>query len=105
MTPRAGRLLRSYTPVDVPRLVAASAFGVPEPATPVAAPQLVGLRRRFDVAFANDTDADRHGSVCLSSRLMNLDHPLTAATGYLLTNRPGWPGWCSVGKTVVPAAA
>jgi phosphoglucomutase len=69
--------------------------------SPYAMARLVGLRDRFDIAFANDTDADRHGIVCPSSGLMNPNHYLAAAISYLFASRPDWRGGSGVGKTVV----
>ena len=63
--------------------------------------RLVGMRDTFDVAFANDTDADRHGIVTPSGGLMNPNYYLAAAIAYLYANRPSWRGDCAVGKTVV----
>jgi phosphoglucomutase len=63
--------------------------------------RLVGMRDKFDVAFANDTDADRHGIVAGPDGLMNPNHFLAVAIAYLFGNRPGWGGGCAVGKTVV----
>jgi len=62
---------------------------------------LVGLKDKFEIAFANDTDADRHGIVTRSSGLMNPNHYLAVAIHYLLTHRPQWPGTAAVGKTLV----
>jgi phosphoglucomutase len=72
--------------------------------SPYAMARLIALRDKFDVAFANDTDADRHGIVTRSSGLMNPNHYLAAAISYLYGNRPGWGGGCAVGKTVVSSA-
>ena len=69
--------------------------------SPYAMARLVGLRDKFDVAFANDTDADRHGIVTRSSGLMNPNHYLATAISYLFTNRPDWGSSCAAGKTVV----
>lgn len=69
--------------------------------SPYAMTRLVGMRDRFDVAFANDTDADRHGIVTPSGGLMNPNCYLAAAIAYLCDNRPGWRGDNAVGKTVV----
>jgi phosphoglucomutase len=69
--------------------------------SPYAMARLIGMRDKFDVAFANDTDADRHGIVSRSSGLMNPNHYLAAAISYLYENRPGWSSSCAVGKTIV----
>ena len=66
---------------------------------------LIGVRDRFDVAFANDTDADRHGIVARSSGLMNPNHYMTAAIDYLFTHRPGWPTGAAIGKTIVSSGS
>ena len=62
---------------------------------------LEAARDRFDIAFANDTDADRHGIVCPSSGLMNPNHFLAAAIAYLADRRPAWRGDGGIGKTIV----
>ena len=72
--------------------------------SPYAMARLIGLRDKFDVAFANDTDADRHGIVTRSSGLMNPNHYLAAAISYLYENRPRWSAGCAVGKTVVSSS-
>ena len=69
--------------------------------SPYAMAGLVRLKDKFQVAFANDTDADRHGIVTRSMGLMNPNHYLAVAIHYLLTHRPGWPGKAAVGKTLV----
>ena len=69
--------------------------------SPYAMARLIGMRDKFDVAFANDTDADRHGIVTRSSGLMNPNHYLAAAIAYLFGNRPDWSGGRAVGKTIV----
>ena len=69
--------------------------------SPYAMAGLIGLKERFQVACANDPDADRHGIVTPSVGLMNPNHYLAVAIHYLLTNRPGWPGDAVVGKTLV----
>ena len=69
--------------------------------SPYAMARLIGMRDKFDVAFANDTDADRHGIVTRSSGLMNPNHYLAAAIAYLFANRPDWNGGRGVGKTIV----
>jgi phosphoglucomutase len=69
--------------------------------SPYAMAGLIGMRDKFDVAFANDTDADRHGIVTRSSGLMNPNHYLAVAISYLFRNRPDWSGGRAVGKTIV----
>jgi len=72
--------------------------------SPYAMAPLIGLRSRFDVAFANDTDSDRHGIVTGSSGLLNPNHYLAAAIDYLFRNRPGWRADAAIGKTVVTSS-
>jgi phosphoglucomutase len=72
--------------------------------SPYAMAQLIGMRDKFDVAFANDTDADRHGIVTRSNGLMNPNHYLAAAISYLFENRPNWGRDSAVGKTIVSSA-
>jgi phosphoglucomutase len=72
--------------------------------SPYAMARLVGLKDRYRVAFANDTDADRHGIVTPSAGLLNPNHYLAAAIGYLLTHRPEWPEAAAVGKTLVSSS-
>jgi len=72
--------------------------------SPYAMARLVGLKDRYQVAFANDTDADRHGIVTPSAGLMNPNHYLAVAIRYLLTHRPGWPAAAAVGKTLVSSS-
>jgi phosphoglucomutase len=72
--------------------------------SPYAMERLVGLRNDFDIAFANDTDADRHGIVTCSGGLMNPNHYLAAAVFYLFGHREKWPAMSAVGKTVVSSA-
>jgi phosphoglucomutase len=72
--------------------------------SPYAMARLIELRDRFDIAFANDTDADRHGIVTRSNGLMNPNHYLAAAIAYLFTHRPQWRADSAVGKTVVSSA-
>jgi phosphoglucomutase len=69
--------------------------------SPWAMAGLVQLKDRFDIAFGNDPDADRHGIVTPSSGLLNPNHYLAVAIRYLLTNRPQWPVTAVVGKTLV----
>jgi phosphoglucomutase len=72
--------------------------------SPYAMKRLVGLRSDFDIAFANDTDADRHGIVTRSGGLMNPNHYLAAAIHYLFAHREAWPKDAAIGKTVVSSA-
>jgi phosphoglucomutase len=72
--------------------------------SPYAMARLIGLREKFDVAFANDTDADRHGIVTRSNGLMNPNHFLAASIAYLFEHRPEWGKNAAVGKTIVSSA-
>ncbi len=72
--------------------------------SPYAMARLVGLKDRFQVAFANDPDSDRHGIVTPSAGLMNPNHFLAVAIRYLLTHRPRWPAQAVVGKTLVSSS-
>ncbi|MBM4397470.1 MAG: alpha-D-glucose phosphate-specific phosphoglucomutase, partial [Deltaproteobacteria bacterium] len=65
---------------------------------------LIGLSDRFDVAFGNDADADRHGIVTRTGGLMNPNHYLAAAISYLFPSRPGWRADAAVGKTLVSSS-
>ena len=65
---------------------------------------LIGLKDRFDIAFGNDTDFDRHGIVTPSAGLMNPNHYLAVAIEYLFANRPGWPAQAAIGKTLVSSS-
>jgi phosphoglucomutase len=69
--------------------------------SPYAMASLVGLSDRFDVAFGNDPDADRHGIVVPTSGLLNPNHYLAVAVQYLFTDRSAWPTGAAIGKTVV----
>jgi phosphoglucomutase len=69
--------------------------------SPYAMAGLVELKDRFDIAFGNDTDCDRHGIVTRSSGLLNPNHYLAVAIDYLFQHRPDWPGHAAVGKTLV----
>jgi phosphoglucomutase len=69
--------------------------------SPYAMQRLLGLKDRFDVAWACDPDHDRHGIVTRSAGLLNPNHYLAVAIEYLFTHRPNWPGQAGVGKTVV----
>jgi len=66
--------------------------------------KLVQLKDKYDVAFGNDPDSDRHGIVTPSLRLMNPNYYLAVAIRYLLSNRPQWPTSTAVGKTVVSSS-
>ncbi|HTY19128.1 MAG TPA: phosphoglucomutase (alpha-D-glucose-1,6-bisphosphate-dependent) [Myxococcota bacterium] len=72
--------------------------------SPYAMRKLVALKDRFDIAVANDTDADRHGIVTKSAGLLPPNHYLAVAIDYLFANRPGWPAAAAVGKTVVSSS-
>jgi phosphoglucomutase len=63
--------------------------------------RLIGLKDRFDIAFACDTDHDRHGIVTRSAGLLAPNHYLAVAVHYLFQHRPTWPAAAAVGKTVV----
>ena len=69
--------------------------------SPWSMKRLIGLKDRFDVAFANDPDADRHGIVVPSVGLMNPNHYLAVAIDYLIRHRPNWPQGAGIGKTLV----
>src|SRR5919109_1115163 len=72
--------------------------------SPYAMAGLVNLKDRFQVAFGNDADADRHGIVTPSKGLMNPNHYLAVAIHYLLTHRPQWSKDAAVGKTLVSSS-
>ena len=72
--------------------------------SPYAMARLVGLKDQFQLAFGNDTDADRHGIVSPSAGLMNPNHYLAVAIRYLLTHRPQWRQDVIVGKTLVSSS-
>lgn len=69
--------------------------------SPPAMAGLIGLKDRYDIAFGNDTDFDRHGIVTPSAGLMNPNHYLAVAISYLFENRNGWPAEAAIGKTLV----
>ncbi len=69
--------------------------------SPYAMNGLVALKDKFDIAFANDPDSDRHGIVCPSVGLMNPNHYLAVAVDYLIRNRPTWSSTLGIGKTLV----
>jgi len=72
-----------------------------DPSSPYAMQRLIGLRDRFDIAFACDTDHDRHGVVTRSTGLLPPNHYLAVAIQHLFTHRPLWEADAGVGKTVV----
>ena len=72
-----------------------------DPSSSYAMRNLIGLKDRFDIAFACDTDHDRHGIVTRSSGLLPSNHYLAVAIHYLFQNRPRWRTQAAVGKTVV----
>jgi len=72
--------------------------------SPYAMARLVAIKDQYRVAFANDTDADRHGIVTPGSGLMNPNHYLAVAVGYLLEHRPRWGAQVAVGKTLVSSS-
>jgi phosphoglucomutase len=72
-----------------------------DPSSPYAMERLIGMKDKFDLSFACDTDHDRHGIVTRSAGLLPPNHYLSVAISYLYQNRPNWPRQASVGKTVV----
>jgi phosphoglucomutase len=72
-----------------------------DPSSPYAMQRLIGLKDRFEIAFACDTDHDRHGIVTRSGGLLAPNHYLSAAIFYLFQHRPKWQKGAAVGKTVV----
>jgi phosphoglucomutase len=72
-----------------------------DPSSPYAMESLIGLKDRFDIAFACDTDHDRHGIVTRSAGLLPPNHYLSVAIFYLFQHRPKWRKEAAIGKTVV----
>ena len=72
-----------------------------DPSSQYAMQRLIGLKDRFDVAFACDTDHDRHGIVAKSVGLLPSNHYLSVMIDYLFRNRPHWSASAAVGKTAV----
>jgi phosphoglucomutase len=72
--------------------------------SPYAMAGLIALKDKFDIAFGNDADYDRHGIVTRSSGLLNPNHYLSVAIDYLFQNRPGWRSDAAIGKTLVSSA-
>jgi phosphoglucomutase len=72
--------------------------------SPYAMAGLIALKDRFDIAWGNDTDTDRHGIVTRSAGLLNPNAYLAVAMSYLVAHRPGWPAGGAVGKTAVSSS-
>lgn len=72
--------------------------------SPYAMANLIGLRNRYDIAFGNDPDCDRHGIVTPSIGLMDPNHFLAVSIWYLFQHRPGWGEQAAVGKTLVSSS-
>ncbi|MCE9536286.1 MAG: phosphoglucomutase (alpha-D-glucose-1,6-bisphosphate-dependent) [Nitrospirae bacterium] len=72
--------------------------------SPSAMANLIALKDRFDVAFGNDADNDRHGIVTRSAGLMNPNHYLAVSISYLFASRPGWKTDAAIGKTLVSSS-
>lgn len=72
--------------------------------SPFAMAGLIGLKDKFDIAFGNDPDYDRHGIVTRSTGLMNPNHYLAVAVSYLFQNRPDWSKEAAIGKTLVSSS-
>jgi len=72
-----------------------------DPSSSYAMQSLIGLKDRFDISFACDTDADRHGIVTRKAGLLNPNHYLAVAIFYLFQHRPKWSKDAAVGKTLV----
>jgi phosphoglucomutase len=72
--------------------------------SPYAMAGLIQLKDRYDIAFGNDADCDRHGIVCPGAGLLNPNHYLSVAVWYLFQNRPDWPARAAVGKTLVSSS-
>jgi phosphoglucomutase len=75
-----------------------------DPSSPYAMQRLIGLKDRFDIAFASDTDHDRHGVVTKSSGLLPPNHYLSVCIHYLFSRRDGWAKNLAIGKTVVSSS-
>ena len=72
--------------------------------SPYAMANLIALKDRFDVAFGNDADNDRHGIVTRTAGLMNPNHYLAVSIAYLFANRPDWTPAAGIGKTLVSSS-
>ena len=75
-----------------------------DPASPYAMARLIGMKDRFELSFACDTDHDRHGIVTPGAGLLPPNHALCSAIDYLFSHRPEWAPSAGVGKTVVSSA-
>jgi phosphoglucomutase len=75
-----------------------------DPSSPYAMRSLIGLKDKFDITFACDTDHDRHGVVTRSTGLMPPNQYLSVCVKYLFSNRQGWPADAAIGKTVVSSS-
>src|SRR3954471_4453033 len=75
-----------------------------DPSSVYAMQRLIPMKDRFDVAWASDTDHDRHGIVAKSVGLLNPNAYLAVAIDYLFSHRPNWPSAAGVGKTVVSSS-
>jgi phosphoglucomutase len=75
-----------------------------DPSSPYAMQRLIALKDKFDIAFASDTDHDRHGIVTKGSGLLPPNHYLSVCISYLFANRPKWSQDVAVGKTVVSSS-
>jgi phosphoglucomutase len=75
-----------------------------DPSSPYAMQRLIGLKDEFDIAFASDTDHDRHGIVTKGSGLLPPNHYLSVCVHYLFSNRKSWRENVAVGKTVVSSS-
>ena len=75
-----------------------------DPSSPYAMQRLIGLKDKFDIAFASDTDHDRHGVVTKGSGLLPPNHYLSVCVQYLFANRESWKKDVAVGKTVVSSS-
>jgi phosphoglucomutase len=72
--------------------------------SPYAMANLIAMKSRFQVAFGNDGDADRHGIVVPGAGLLSPNHYLSAAVDYLFRHRPAWPSSAAIGKTAVTSS-
>jgi phosphoglucomutase len=102
--PDSGRVNRSIDPTFAFMTVDYDGKIRMDCSSPYAMAGLIRLKDRFDIAFANDPDADRHGIVAPSVGLMNPNHYLSAAIWYLFQHRPAWRTDARVGKTVVSSS-